>query len=76
MPAWVSKDGKLSPRLDELLVRNTLSTNAKIAVARGDIGRESSKWVFREGGISTIKTLSNKKNFLPQRSDFGAVKTE
>ncbi len=76
MPAFVSHPTQgYVKRTDEELIRNTISAVAKDPLARNDVGRESLKWQFMEGGIKTIKTLPNQKNMNPQRSEFDVVKT-
>lgn len=75
MGAFVSHPKGYVKRLDEELIRSTILAGTKDPVARNDIGRESLKWQFMEGGVKTITTLPNQKNANPLRSEFDAVKT-
>jgi hypothetical protein len=75
MGAFVSHPKGYVKRLDEKLIRDTILAGAKDPVARNDVGRESLKWQFMEGGVGTIKTLPNQKFAHPLRSEFDAVKT-
>ena len=75
MPAFVSHPKGYVARLDEELIRRTILAGTQDPVARNDIGRESLKWQFMEGGVGTIKTLPNQDNMRPLRSEFDVVKT-